>query len=89
MQTTTLKIFVFTEVREKRMADGTTKHSATAITKENDIAHVSCSQQQMEKLKGFCLLEGFRINPKASNILVFADHMEAIASQFAFSTVLV
>ena len=82
MQMTTLKVFVFTEVREKRTADGTTKYNATGITPDNLIAHVSCTQEKMEKLKGFCLLKGFRINPKATNGLVFADHTEA--SQVCF-----
>jgi len=79
---TTLKVFVFTDIREKRTADGSTKYSATAITKENEIAHISCAQQQTEKLKGFCLLKGFRINPKPNNAVVFADYTEA--SQVCF-----
>jgi len=73
---TTLKVFVFAEATEKRTPDGTTKYNAKAITPDNLIAHVSCTEDKIEKLKGFCLLKAFRINPKASNGLVFADYTE-------------
>ena len=67
---TTLKIKVITPVTTKRQQDRAVRYNCTAVTAHNDIAHVSCSEEQRPKMTGYCMVKGFRINPKPDRVFV-------------------